>query len=38
LFYTDRYKKQPLIVKGAGAGADVTAAGIFADIIRTSKR
>ena len=38
LFYTDRYKQQPLIVKGAGAGADVTAAGIFADIIRTSKR
>ena len=38
LFYTDRYKQQPLIVKGAGAGADVTAAGIFADIIRTSRR
>ena len=34
LFYTDRYPKQPLIVKGAGAGADVTASGIFADIIR----
>ena len=35
LFYTDRYRHQPLIVKGAGAGADVTASGIFADIIRT---
>lgn len=34
LFYTDRYKNQPLIVKGAGAGADVTASGLFADIIR----
>ncbi len=34
LFYTKRYPKQPLIVKGAGAGADVTASGIFADIIR----
>ena len=34
LFYTDRYPKQPLIIKGAGAGADVTASGIFADIIR----
>ena len=34
LFYTDRYKEQPLIVKGAGAGADVTASGLFADIIR----
>jgi len=27
-----------LIVKGAGAGADVTAAGIFADIIRIGKK
>ncbi|MEM8928963.1 MAG: bifunctional aspartate kinase/homoserine dehydrogenase I [Bacteroidota bacterium] len=34
LFYTDRYAAQPLMVKGAGAGADVTASGIFADIIR----
>lgn len=37
LFYTDRYKEQPLVVKGAGAGAEVTAAGVFADIIRASK-
>ncbi|MGX5816854.1 bifunctional aspartate kinase/homoserine dehydrogenase I [Chitinophaga lutea] len=35
LFTTNRYAEQPLIVKGAGAGADVTASGIFADIIRT---
>ncbi|GEP98144.1 bifunctional aspartate kinase/homoserine dehydrogenase I [Chitinophaga cymbidii] len=35
LFTTSRYAEQPLIVKGAGAGADVTASGIFADIIRT---
>ena len=35
LFYTDRYKEQPLVIKGAGAGADVTASGIFADILRT---
>ncbi|UJH66970.1 bifunctional aspartate kinase/homoserine dehydrogenase I [Allomuricauda sp. SCSIO 65647] len=34
LFYTDRYIEQPLIIKGAGAGADVTASGIFADIVR----
>ncbi|MBR9855933.1 MAG: bifunctional aspartate kinase/homoserine dehydrogenase I [Algicola sp.] len=34
LFYTDRYVEQPLIIKGAGAGADVTASGIFADIVR----
>ena len=37
LFYTNRYKNQPLIVKGAGAGADVTAGGIFGDIIRIGK-
>jgi aspartokinase/homoserine dehydrogenase 1 len=37
LFYTDRYREQPLVVKGAGAGAEVTASGIFADIIRAGK-
>lgn len=31
--YSERYSDQPLIIKGAGAGADVTAAGIFADIL-----
>ncbi|MCW5517423.1 bifunctional aspartate kinase/homoserine dehydrogenase I [Muriicola sp. Z0-33] len=34
LFYTERYPDQPMIIKGAGAGAEVTASGIFADIIR----
>ena len=38
LFYTDRYHTQPLIIKGAGAGAEVTAAGIFGDIIKIGKR
>ncbi|MBS1666920.1 MAG: bifunctional aspartate kinase/homoserine dehydrogenase I [Bacteroidetes bacterium] len=37
LFYTDRYPNQPLVVKGAGAGAEVTASGVFADIIRASR-
>ncbi|UAY53019.1 bifunctional aspartate kinase/homoserine dehydrogenase I [Ferruginibacter albus] len=37
LFYTDRYVDQPLVIKGAGAGADVTASGVFADIIRASR-
>lgn len=36
MFFTKRYKDQPLIIKGAGAGADVTASGLFADIIRAS--
>ena len=34
LFYTERYPENPLIVKGAGAGGDVTASGLFSDIIR----
>ncbi|MFO7869766.1 MAG: bifunctional aspartate kinase/homoserine dehydrogenase I [Bacteroidales bacterium] len=33
-FTTARYRTQPLIVIGPGAGAEVTAAGVFADIIR----
>ncbi len=37
LFYTNRYAQQPLVIKGAGAGADVTASGIFADIIRAAR-
>ncbi|RYY67072.1 MAG: bifunctional aspartate kinase/homoserine dehydrogenase I [Chitinophagaceae bacterium] len=36
-FFTNRYSGQPLVVKGAGAGADVTASGIFADIIKTAR-
>lgn len=35
IFKTLRYSEQPLVIKGAGAGADVTASGIFADIIRS---
>lgn len=37
LFYTNRYIDQPLVVKGAGAGAEVTASGVFADIIRAAR-
>ena len=37
LFYTDRYTEQPLVIKGAGAGADVTASGVFGDIIKASR-
>lgn len=37
-FTTDRYKDRPLVVKGPGAGAEVTAAGVFADIINVGKR
>lgn len=38
LFYTNRYSDLPLVVKGAGAGADVTAAGVFGDVIRAAGR
>lgn len=37
LFFTERYPEQPLVVKGAGAGAEVTASGVFADIIRVGR-
>ncbi len=33
LITTERYKEYPMIIKGYGAGAVVTAAGVFADII-----
>ena len=38
LFHTDRYQEQPLVVKGAGAGAEVTASGIFADVLRIANQ
>jgi aspartokinase/homoserine dehydrogenase 1 len=37
LFYSMRYPELPLVIKGAGAGADVTASGVFADIIRAAR-
>lgn len=35
-YLTNRYT-EPLIIKGAGAGAEVTASGIFSDIIKASR-
>lgn len=34
LLTTARYHDRPMVIRGPGAGADVTAAGVFADIIR----
>jgi len=34
LLTTDRYNELPMVIKGYGAGADVTAAGVFADLMR----
>ena len=33
-FTTQRYSAQPLIVRGPGAGAEVTAGGVFSDLLR----
>ena len=35
-FWTDRYPTSPLVVRGPGAGPEVTASGVFADIIRAA--
>jgi homoserine dehydrogenase len=35
-FWTDRYSGSPLVVRGPGAGPEVTASGVFADIIRAA--
>lgn len=35
-FRTSRYSNRPLIVQGPGAGREVTAAGVFADMLRLS--
>ncbi|MDR2283925.1 MAG: bifunctional aspartate kinase/homoserine dehydrogenase I [Sphingobacterium sp.] len=37
-FTTERYKERPLVVKGPGAGAEVTAGGVFADLINVGAR
>ena len=34
LLTTERYMERPMIIRGPGAGAEVTAAGVFADVIR----
>jgi aspartokinase/homoserine dehydrogenase 1 len=34
VFTTERYKERPLVVRGPGAGAAVTAAGVFAEVVR----
>jgi homoserine dehydrogenase len=37
-FYTERYGSNPLIVQGAGAGGDVTAMGVTADLLKVLAR
>ncbi len=35
--YTNYYKEHPLTIRGPGAGADLTAAGVLADVLRISR-
>lgn len=35
-FYTNHYRLNPIVIKGPGAGAEVTASGVFADVLRIS--
>lgn len=37
-FTTERYKERPLVVKGPGAGAEVTAGGVFADLVNVGAK
>jgi aspartokinase/homoserine dehydrogenase 1 len=34
---SDRYSTLPMVIKGPGAGAQVTAGGVFADILRIAR-
>jgi aspartokinase/homoserine dehydrogenase 1 len=36
IYTTERYNEFPMLIKGYGAGASVTAAGVFADIIKVA--
>jgi aspartokinase/homoserine dehydrogenase 1 len=36
--YTEAYSEQPLVIQGAGAGAAVTARGVFGDILRLTEK
>ena len=36
--YTENYGKHPIVIQGAGAGAEVTARGVFGDILRLSEK
>ena len=36
-FHTERYREYPMVVRGSGAGGEVTAAGVLADILRLAQ-
>jgi len=38
VFHTNRYDEFPLVIRGPGAGAEVTAAGVLADVLKIARR
>jgi aspartokinase/homoserine dehydrogenase 1 len=36
--YTESYGERPIVIQGAGAGAKVTARGVFGDILRLTEK
>ena len=36
--YTESYGEKPIVIQGAGAGASVTARGVFGDILRLTEK
>jgi homoserine dehydrogenase len=38
VYQTERYDEHPLVIRGPGAGAEVTAAGVFGDILKIARR
>jgi len=38
VYQTERYREHPLVIRGPGAGAEVTAAGVFGDILKVARR
>lgn len=38
MFHTKRYSSSPLVVQGSGAGGEVTAMGVSADLIKAVER
>jgi len=38
VYQTERYRENPLVIRGPGAGAEVTAAGVFSDLLKVARR
>jgi aspartokinase/homoserine dehydrogenase 1 len=38
VFVSDRYKANPMVISGPGAGPDVTASGVLNDLLQLARR